>query len=75
MPLPRIERFRSGIIRQSKERSRKLKESLHRSTRCQAPKVDLPKQNLMVSIWIANPVCTENFIRVDEVMESPKLAE
>ena len=31
------------------------KESLHRSTRCQAPKVDLPKQNLMVSIWIANP--------------------
>ena len=31
------------------------KESLHRSTRCHAPKVDLPKQNLMVSIWIANP--------------------
>ena len=31
------------------------KESLRRSTRCHAPKVDLPKQNLMVSIWIANP--------------------
>jgi hypothetical protein len=26
--------------------------------------------------WAANkPVCTENLIRVDEVMESPKLAE
>jgi hypothetical protein len=23
----------------------------------------------------STPVCTENFIRVDEVMESPKLAE
>jgi hypothetical protein len=23
----------------------------------------------------SNPVCTENLIRVDDVMESPKLAE
>jgi hypothetical protein len=26
----------------------------------------------MVCMW---PVCTENLIRVDDVMESPKLAE
>jgi adenine-specific DNA-methyltransferase len=27
------------------------------------------------NVWKPNPVCTENLVRVDDVMESPKLAE
>jgi hypothetical protein len=33
--------------------------------------VDLPMQERR----LASPVCTKNLIRVDDVMESPKLAE
>jgi hypothetical protein len=43
--------------------------------RCGRPTVPLEIRRLIRGMSIANPVCTENPIRVDDVTESPKLAE
>jgi hypothetical protein len=37
--------------------------------------VELLEHHADINRILAIPVCTENFIRVDDVMESPKLAE